>query len=122
MESDMPHSASPSATPVTRNRGAVVVVHAGQRIGGLLDTLLGTTPFDVVAVESSAHAYSQIRRMQPSLVIVSIIGDDPGAFHVLSMLALDEATRGIPVIIHEAGTGQLFGGGGDAVASPNRVL
>jgi PleD family two-component response regulator len=85
---------------------AVIVASDGRRAAALLNQLLSAAPFDVIAVESSAHAYSRIRRMQPAVVVVSIVGDDPGAFQVLSMLAIDEGTRRIPVLIDADAEGQ----------------
>ncbi len=99
---------------------AVIVANDSRRAAALLNDLLNAAPFDVVAVESFAHAYSRIRRMQPSVVIVSIRDDDPGAFHVLSMLALDEATRGIPVLIDAGAEG--LGPEGDSGTARTRVL
>jgi PleD family two-component response regulator len=56
--------------------------------------------YDVVFVESSAHAYSQIKRVQPNLVILCICIDEADGFQVLSMLKLDDETRGIPVLTY----------------------
>ncbi len=78
----------------------VVVVDGGEHVVDLLESVFGAGPFDVVMVESSARAYSQIRRAQPSLVIVSVSFGDPSGFQVLSMLALDKTTSHIPVLIH----------------------
>ena len=38
--------------------------------------------------------------MQPNLVILCVRIDDTDGFQVLSMLKLDEATRGIPVLTY----------------------
>jgi CheY-like chemotaxis protein len=54
----------------------------------------------VVFVESMAHAYSQIKRVQPDLVILCIRIDEMDGFQVLSMLKLDEDTRNIPVLTY----------------------
>ena len=53
-------------------------------------------------VESNERAYSQIKRVQPDLVILCIRLDDLNGFQVLSMLKLDEATRDIPVLTYTA--------------------
>src|SRR6266508_3882475 len=55
---------------------------------------------NVVIVESSAHAYSQIKRVQPNLVILCVRIDDADGFQVLSMLKLDGDTRAIPVLTY----------------------
>ena len=54
----------------------------------------------VVFVESDEHAYSQIRRVQPNLVILCVHIDDMNGFQVLSMLNLDQDTRHIPVLTY----------------------
>ncbi len=88
----------PAHTPAT-----VVVVDGGEHVLDLLETVLGAGPFDIVVVESSRHAYSHIRRVQPALVILSVRFEDPMGFQLLSMLAADDATRRIPILIHSAG-------------------
>jgi CheY-like chemotaxis protein len=53
-----------------------------------------------VFVESSSHAYSQIKRVQPNLVILCVRIENLDGFQVLSMLKLDENTRRIPVLTY----------------------
>jgi CheY-like chemotaxis protein len=78
----------------------VVIVNGNAEILELLETVLDAGHYDVVFVESSAHAYSQIKRVQPHLVILCVHIDDLDGFQVLSMLKLDEATRDIPVLTY----------------------
>jgi PleD family two-component response regulator len=96
----MPTNIAPiSATPVSKVPIAtqkVVIVNGTPETFDLLDMLDGGH-YDVVFVESNEHAYSQIKRVQPNLVILCVRIDDPGGFRVLSMLRLDEDTRHIPV-------------------------
>ena len=66
----------------------------------MLETVLDAGHYDVVFVESNAHAYSQIKRVQPNLVILCVRIDDMDGFQVLSMLKLDEETREIPVLTY----------------------
>jgi CheY-like chemotaxis protein len=66
----------------------------------LLESILEAGRYDVVFVESNEHAYSQIKRVQPHLVILCMNLDDMEGFQVLSMLKIDEATRGIPVLTY----------------------
>jgi CheY-like chemotaxis protein len=78
----------------------VVIVDGNAEILELLETVLDAGHYDVVFVESSQHAYSQIKRVQPNLVILCVrIGDIDG-FQVLSMLKLDDETREIPVLTY----------------------
>jgi two-component system phosphate regulon response regulator PhoB len=78
----------------------VVIVNGNAEILELLETVLDAGHYDVVFVESNAHAYSQIKRVQPNLVILCVCIDDLDGFQVLSMLKLDEATRDIPVLTY----------------------
>ena len=83
--------------PMTRQPRTVAVV-SREIHPQVLETLLEAGEHDVVFVESTAHAYSQIKRVSPDLVIVCMSGDDLDGCQVLSMLALDSETSGIPVI------------------------
>jgi putative two-component system response regulator len=56
--------------------------------------------YDVVFVESSEHAYSQIKRVKPNLVILCVRIEGSDGFQVLSMLKLDDETRDIPVLTY----------------------
>jgi CheY-like chemotaxis protein len=78
----------------------VVIVNGSTEILDLLETVLDAGHYDVVFVESSEHAYSQIKRVQPNLVILCVSIDDSNSFQVLSMLKLDPDTRNIPVLTH----------------------
>jgi PleD family two-component response regulator len=89
------HSVAPSITAQK-----VVIVNGTPEILELLETALDAGHYDVVFVESNAHAYSQIKRVQPDLVILCVRIDDMDGFQVLSMLKLDEDTRAIPVLTY----------------------
>jgi PleD family two-component response regulator len=78
----------------------VVIVNGSSQILELLETVLDAGRYDVVFVESSQHAYSQIKRVQPNLVILCVHVDDPSGFQVLSMLKLDADTREIPILTY----------------------
>ena len=60
--------------------------------------MLDAGQYDVVFVESTEHAYSHIKRLTPHLIIVCLDIDDLDGFQVLSMLKLDDETKGIPVV------------------------
>jgi CheY-like chemotaxis protein len=93
--------------PVSTANGAqkVVIVNGSPAILELLETVLDAGRYDIVFVESSAHAYSQIKRVQPNLVILCVQIDAMETFQVLSMLKLDEETRDIPVLTYTANVG-----------------
>ena len=78
----------------------VVIVNGSTDMLALLETVLSAGHYDVVFVESSEHAYSHIKRVQPNLVILCMRIEDRDSFQVLSMLKLDEETRGIPVLTY----------------------
>ena len=78
----------------------VVIVNGNPEMLETLETALDAGHYDVVFVESSEHAYSQIKRVQPNLVILCVHIDDANGFQVLSMLKLDEETRTIPVLTY----------------------
>jgi len=78
----------------------VVIVNGSTEMLELLETVLDAGHYDVVFVESSDHAYSQIKRVQPNLVILCVRIEDIDGLHVLSMLKLDEDTKHIPVITY----------------------
>src|SRR3954464_14989465 len=86
-----------AATTTTQK---VVIVNGSAEILDLLETALDAGHYDVVFVESSEHAYSQIKRVQPNLVILCVRIDDADGFQVLSMLKLDVDTRAIPVLTY----------------------
>ena len=78
------HRNAPSARPPPPTTAQkVVIVNGTPEILDLLETVLDAGHYDVVFVESSEHAYSQIKRVQPNLVILCVRIDDsrrlPGA-------------------------------------------
>jgi len=90
--------------PVSTASGTqkVVIVNGSPAILELLETVLEAGRYDIVFVESSAHAYSQIKRVKPNLVILCVRIDAMETFQVLSMLKLDEETRDIPLLTYTA--------------------
>jgi CheY-like chemotaxis protein len=84
----------------------VVIVNGNSEVLQLLETLLDAGHYDVVFVESSEHAYSQIKRVQPNLVILCVQMNDLNGFQVLSMLKIDAETRDIPVLTYTVETGR----------------
>jgi len=66
----------------------------------VLETLAEAGDYDVVIVESTARAYSHIKRAVPNLVVLCLDVDDPAGCQLLSMLNLDNATSWIPVVTY----------------------
>ena len=84
----------------------VLIVNGSGDVLDVLEPVLEAGNYDVVFVEASAHAYSQIKRVQPDLVILCLEMDDADALTVLSMLKLDEETRNIPVVTYTTTAGE----------------
>jgi PleD family two-component response regulator len=85
-----------AATPVQK----VVVVNGNTEVLGMLETVLDAGRYDMVFVESSEHAYSQIKKVIPNLVIVCARIEALDSFQLLTMLKLDSETRDIPVLTY----------------------
>lgn len=88
------------ASATTAATHKVVIVNGNAEVLELLEAVLEAGHYDVVFVESSEHAYSQIKRVKPNLVILCVRIDDLEGFQVLSMLKLDADTRDIPVLTY----------------------
>src|SRR3982751_3741078 len=99
LTNDGPTAESLRRTAATTTQ-KVVIVNGSAEILELLETVLDAGHYDVVFVESSQHAYSQIKRVQPNLVILCVRIDEADGFQVLSMLKLDRETRDIPVLTY----------------------
>lgn len=84
----------------TSSTQRALIVNGSRDVLEVLEPVLDAGNYDVVFVESSAHAYSQVRRVQPDLVILCLEFDDTEGLHVLSMLKLDATTRDIPVVTY----------------------
>jgi len=83
-------------TPVQK----VVVVDGNAEVLGMLESVLDAGRYDMVFVESSDHAYSQIKKVVPNLVIVCARIEQLESFQLLTMLKLDSETRDIPVLTY----------------------
>ena len=83
-----------------RRRPRTVAVVRGQAHPHAVQEVLGAVDHDVVFIESTAHAYAQIKRVAPDLVIVCLSGEDEGGCQLLSMLTLDQETSRIPLRTH----------------------
>jgi len=88
----------------------VVVVNGNAEVLSMLETVLDAGRYDMVFVESPDRAYSNIRKVQPNLVILCTRVEDMDGFQLLTMLKLDSDTRDIPVLTYTTETeGQDFG-------------
>ena len=85
-----------AVTPIQK----VVVVNGSTEVLGMLETVLDAGRYDMVFVESGDHAYSQIKKVLPNLVILCARLDNLEGFQLLTMLKLDPGTREIPVLTY----------------------
>lgn len=85
-----------AATPIQK----VVVVNGSTEVLGMLETVLDAGRYDMVFVESSDHAYSQIKKVVPNLVILCANIENLEGLQLLTMLKLDADTRDIPVLTY----------------------
>ena len=85
-----------AATPVQK----VVVVNGNTEVLGMLETVLDAGRYDMVFVESGEHAYSQVKKVLPNLVILCTRIEQLDGFQLLTMLKLDSETRDIPVLTY----------------------
>jgi CheY-like chemotaxis protein len=99
MTSNIDRIRSFDAPAKPRPPNSVVVVSRYPHVS-MLDALLDAGDYDVVFIESLDHAYSQIKRSNPQVVVMCLDMDDAGCFQVLSMLTLDSATSRIPIITY----------------------
>ena len=85
---------------VTTPAQKVVVVNGNTEVLGMLETVLDAGRYDMVFVESGTRAYSQIKKVQPNLVILCTRIERLDGFQILTMLKLDPETCDIPVLTY----------------------
>lgn len=85
-----------AVTPIQK----VVVVNGSTEVLGMLEAVLDAGRYDMVFVESSDHAYSQIKKVVPNLVILCARIENLEGFQLLTMLKLDPETRDIPILTY----------------------
>ena len=78
----------------------VVVVNGNTDVLGMLETVLDAGRYDMVFVESGEHAYSQIKKVLPNLVILCARIENLEGFQLLTMLKLDDETKDIPILTY----------------------
>ena len=76
----------------------VVIVNGTADLLDMVQPVLMAGHYDVVFVESNAHAWSHIKHEKPSLIILCLDMHEREGFQVLSMLKLDDETRAIPLL------------------------
>ena len=87
-----------TAPSASRAAQKVVVVNGSHELLHRLEGLLDAGHYDLVFAANLDHAYSEIKKTRPDLVILCLALEDPVGFQVLSMLKLDADTAGIPLL------------------------
>jgi PleD family two-component response regulator len=86
-------STRPNPSPAIRTL-MVVGTEPDERV---LETATDAGGYDVILVEPTATAYSRIKRLAPSAIVLTMTMDDFEACQLMSMLKLDRDTSRIPV-------------------------
>ena len=89
-----------SQLPRARDSRKVVIINGSPDVLDMLESVMDPGRYELVFVESGAHAYSQVKRVRPHLVILCMRIEDLECFQVLSMLKLDDETFRIPVLTY----------------------
>jgi CheY-like chemotaxis protein len=82
-----------------KNSLRTVAVVSSHPFWHALGTVLDSMDHDIVFVEALSHAYTQIKRVMPDLIVVCLSDGDRAACQVLSMLRLDRETARIPILM-----------------------
>jgi response regulator RpfG family c-di-GMP phosphodiesterase len=101
---DLPGSEAPtmhadalSKRPNTSRTIRTVMIVGTEPDERILETATDAGGYDVILVEPTATAYSRIKRLSPSAVVLTMTMDDLEACQLMSMLKLDRDTSNIPV-------------------------
>lgn len=115
-------AATLTAPQARRATQKVVVVNGSRETLALIESILDAGHYDVVFAADLAHAYSEVKKNRPDLVILCLALDDPVGFQVLSMLNLDEDTRRIPLLTYTSDPAREDAGGAAQDDGPESEL
>jgi CheY-like chemotaxis protein len=76
----------------------VALVDAGPDDVEYLESLLEGRCYNVLLLDSRAHAHAEIKRLRPALVVLCTSFRHLEPFQLLTMLKLDRETRDIPFV------------------------
>jgi cyclic di-GMP phosphodiesterase len=82
-----------------RNPPRILVVDDNQDIMGLMQELLATRGYDVVAVPDAIHAEAEILRRPPDLILSDVIMPGKSGYELCRELKENPATRLIPFVL-----------------------
>jgi PleD family two-component response regulator len=107
-----PHS------PGTRGSSLQTVVVVGSDLDAIKSLDCGESGgrYDRVLLSPRSQAYAQIVQWHPNLVVVSMSFDDLESYQLLTMLAMNPATRRIPIVLLVTPDHDEDAGAGDCVS------
>ena len=76
----------------------VAVVDGNPQVLAILDAALAAERYNVLLLDSREHAYRDVKRLHPNVVVLCMRLDAADSCQLLSMLKLDAETRDIPII------------------------
>jgi CheY-like chemotaxis protein len=83
--------------PIRRTRALRTIIVVGQPGQQVPESAFDGLDYDVVVLEPVTHAYTQVRRVKPALIVMGLSLDDLDGFQLLTMLRLDQETASIPI-------------------------
>ena len=89
---------TPNILPRNSNRPLAVFVGGGSDALAIVEPVLDGRAYDVEFVDADDEPYGTIVALKPDMVVVSLALDALTGFQLLTMLRLDPATAGIPVL------------------------
>jgi CheY-like chemotaxis protein len=98
-------SLGPLGEPSTLAVRKMAIVNGDPDVLELLQPVIDTEEYAVIFVDSARQAYSDIKRLQPNIIILCVDLNDSSSFQVLSMLKLDAETRRIPLVTFTSSLG-----------------
>jgi PleD family two-component response regulator len=96
----MARSALPVESASSRRLKRVAIVNGSLDLLAWLEPILGAGDYDVQFLDTSDAPFTDIRLLQPDLIVVTLRIEDPESFSLLSMLKLDPDTSRIPVLTY----------------------
>ena len=97
MEFEMLTQSAERFHPIGRTHALRTVIVVGQPGQQVPESAFDNLEYDVVVLEPLTHAYSQVRRVKPTLIVMCLSLDDVDCFQLLTMLRLDQETASIPI-------------------------
>jgi CheY-like chemotaxis protein len=97
MEFEMLTQLAEHIHPVGRTQALRTIIVVGQPGQQVPESAFDGLEYDVVVLEPLRHAYSQVRRVKPALIVMGLSLDDDDCFQLLTMLKLDRETASIPI-------------------------